>query len=686
MSVIVATYLGAERIAGALRSLVNQSLDPGRFEVVVVSNGPEDGTPDVVRRFRAEHPEHDIRVVRTSRPGASNASNVGLASARHDYVTFVDDDDFVSRDFLAGLLAHAAPDVVVAAAFGDHVPGSRTVDFGGYLNRSVLRYAGSTVGFDELHHAASAHAGKLAPTRFARQVRFNPELASGYDVAYWSELFSRFGLDLRVVPLSAHAVYYRQLREGSASRTLSRRFVTERLIAIGVLDRLREEHPAYARTLSALASGQATHIGRYLRDHPDERHEVFAEIAERGLDEDFPYHSMNAHATTELVISYGFPPYQDTSAMVVARRIALADRPVDVLTHTMRGIRSVDERSLALVRRSVGRRMTVHGTPSFAGWAGIERFATEGMSRIAAREAELGAYESVYSRAMWPAAHVLGALCKARNPEVSWTAEFSDPLLHDAEGRVRESVVGPSEIFDEIEAACAARGVAPTTSRNLFEWLEKIAFALADRVVFTNVNQRAYMLEHTPARDTVERALEVSEISPHPTLPPEYYRLAPSGYRLDARKVNIGYFGVFYSVRGVGDLLAAIQGLSPDERRRVALHVFTDKPDETRAVVDAARVGDVVVVQPYIPYFEFLELSTHFDWLVVADARVAHTHGVNPYLPSKLSDYRGSGARIWGLVERGSVLDTLDLDAKTELGDVDAAREILRNTSSRVTA
>ena len=87
------------------------------------------------------------------------------------------------------------------------------------------------------------------------------------------------------------------------------------------------------------------------------------------------------------------------------------------------------------------------------------------------------------------------------------------------------------------------------------------------------------------------------------------------------------------------------------------LHIFTNKPDETLEEVTTLGLADCVSVQPYVPYFEFLELSKRFDWLVATDARVAEIHGINPYLPSKYSDCLGSGSKIWAITEAGRCPD-----------------------------
>ena len=67
------------------------------------------------------------------------------------------------------------------------------------------------------------------------------------------------------------------------------------------------------------------------------------------------------------------------------------------------------------------------------------------------------------------------------------------------------------------------------------------------------------------------------------------------------------------------------------------------------------------------------------DYLIVNDAVSGDHHSVNPYLPSKWSDYAGSSAKSWGFVEDGSILSQKPVDVKTPVGDAYEAREVLWN-------
>lgn len=104
-SAVVCTYRRAGPLADALASLAAQTLDPARFEVLVVNNDPGDRrTGATVDALRARHfaacPER-LRLVTCPHPGLSFARNAAIARARGDVISFLDDDAVARPDWLA---------------------------------------------------------------------------------------------------------------------------------------------------------------------------------------------------------------------------------------------------------------------------------------------------------------------------------------------------------------------------------------------------------------------------------------------------------------------------------------------------------------------------------------------------------------------------------------------------------
>ena len=682
-TVVVATHQGAPHIGRALDSLGAQSVAPESFEILLVLNCPPCATPSIVEAFRRTHPRHVVRMIVVDEASTSNARNIGLASARGQHITFMDDDDFVSPGYMEALLDAAEPGVVPVAFIVDVAEGSHDVPTGpvpaNYFNTQILEHAGRILPAEEASSVLSANVAKLVPAAVARDHRYRTDLRSGEDFVFWTELYAYTNFCFRITDLEARAIYYRTVRPGSVSRQApSYDFnVTQRLNCIAALGFLLQDDATVNGVVRGKIAAQVHHISAFVTAFPDRRSEVLDDIRSRSLPW-FPYDVLNRGAARDLALLYCFAPYQDTSALVAARRIRERGVVVDVISNRLDKLRQQDDWSSSICEEYTDE-VRVLGTPQGMGsWRSIREFVDAAMAEVSALESEKGPYRSVYSRSMWPASHFAAARYKLDHPEARWIAEFSDPMLHDIKGAVRADQMQDDELTRSLREALATRGYQAPNGLRMWQWLECIAYALADEVVFTNANQREYMLSYAHDQGLARRALEVSRVSHHPTLPEHFYRQAGSSYELDPRVVNVAYFGVFYATRGLTEVVDALRSMSVPERTNLRLHVFTDKPDDTRAGLADVGLTDVVVVNGYVPFLEFLHLTTRFDVLLVNDAATREHHPLNPYLPSKLSDYLGSGTPIWSIVEEGSVLSRVETRHRSFLGDVTGARSVLR--------
>lgn len=84
------------------------------FEILIIDDGSEDST----RAICCEIAEQDsrVKVITQKNAGTSSARNKGIVSAKGKYVVFVDSDDYLKRDILAGmasLISCSESDVLV---------------------------------------------------------------------------------------------------------------------------------------------------------------------------------------------------------------------------------------------------------------------------------------------------------------------------------------------------------------------------------------------------------------------------------------------------------------------------------------------------------------------------------------------------------------------------------------------
>ena len=114
-TVVVATRNRSERLRALIESLRAQTLAPDGFEVLIVDDGSNDGTAELLAREerRAGLSLRSIRRERAGGPGA--ARNEGWRQARASIVAFIDDDCVASPGWLeAGLeAARANPGAIV---------------------------------------------------------------------------------------------------------------------------------------------------------------------------------------------------------------------------------------------------------------------------------------------------------------------------------------------------------------------------------------------------------------------------------------------------------------------------------------------------------------------------------------------------------------------------------------------
>ena len=103
VSVVIGTRNRSGLLLRTLRTVLWQT--HGRLEVLVVDDGSDDDTAEVV----ASHPDPRVVLVRrTSSGGVARARNDGLAQARGAYVAFTDDDDLWAPGKLEAQLAALA--------------------------------------------------------------------------------------------------------------------------------------------------------------------------------------------------------------------------------------------------------------------------------------------------------------------------------------------------------------------------------------------------------------------------------------------------------------------------------------------------------------------------------------------------------------------------------------------------
>jgi glucosyl-dolichyl phosphate glucuronosyltransferase len=118
--VVISSYNRADVLPRALHSLMDQDMDPARYEVVVVDNNSTDGTRQAVERFTGKVPR--VTYLFEPRQGVSYGRNTGIQAALAPIIAFTDDDVRVSRDWLSTILTLFAEHPEAACVGGRVLP------------------------------------------------------------------------------------------------------------------------------------------------------------------------------------------------------------------------------------------------------------------------------------------------------------------------------------------------------------------------------------------------------------------------------------------------------------------------------------------------------------------------------------------------------------------------------------
>lgn len=667
ISAIIPTYKGEKFISTLLDSLINQTINPDLFEAIFIINGERDSTEDIIKKYKNEHPEFNL-IITESEKGVSNARNKGIELAGRKYSIYIDDDDFISDNYFETLYQYVKPNRIVIGTFFDIDENTGEVK-NSYLTPPLLENSGVIENpFETMIDILVITPDKVIPTEYVKKSSFNPELTNGVDISYYANFYTEYNFEFFVVDKSEEANYYRLWRQGSISRK-------EESYEFNIEDRLRviddinkglkkaktQEMKSFIRRLTG---GQVVKINNYLENHPDEYTNVLTDILNYDF-EFFPYKYLNTDISKldnekrELIISYAFSPTNTTTSNVVAKRILTEEKNVDVICA------SLDEQPKdftleKMVNQFIIKKYVVESNFS-TDWNNIKNFVDKGLK-------QLDDYEKIYSRANFVHSHFLALEYKLTHPDTYWRAEFSDPLIFTFNNRHLSGKIGDEDYVERFNKLLKDKNHELISVDDDINCIcEYLTFLYADEIIFTNNSQKKEMINTLPFKiaDIINKK---AIISPHPTLDEKYYYINKSDYEINENYINFAYFGVIFSNRSFEDFINAFDNIDDDLKDKVRLHIFTQNITLFEQIL-SEKLYKNTIINNNVDYLEFLNLTTKFDVLIVEDSYTKDSFKVNPYLPSKISDYKGSSNKIWAICEKESEMSKLDVDYKSYIND-----------------
>lgn len=189
ITVVVPFYNEAAYIEGTLESLANQVLPPSA--ILLVDNGSTDCSSELCRRFMAQRPEMNARIVRETRPGKIFALQTACSLISTEYVAFCDADTIYPETYFSraqSLFDQSGADTVAVLALG---VGSNPNS----ANGKLLRMKGGLAG---RFLAKQCHAGGFGQIFRTSALK----AAGGFDADRWPYI------------LEDHEIIHRVLKQG----------------------------------------------------------------------------------------------------------------------------------------------------------------------------------------------------------------------------------------------------------------------------------------------------------------------------------------------------------------------------------------------------------------------------------------------------------------------------------------
>ncbi|MBE6501042.1 MAG: hypothetical protein E7Z79_01220 [Methanobrevibacter thaueri] len=381
----------------------------------------------------------------------------------------------------------------------------------------------------------------------------------------------------------------------------------------------------------------------------------------------------------ELVISFMFPPSDYVSGITVFKRIIENDEIVDVLHANVKD--NSNSGLNEIIEDFIDDRILIDIDCDTDSANCIFKFVKLGINAIKKD------YKKIYSRSWLMSNHFLAFEYKLNHPAAFWSAEFSDPLIYDLSNKpkkYKKMLIDDEKYIDKINDQI---GTFNQNNNKSFPFVENnssayfiaeyLVYLFADNVIFTNDNQRETMLRQFPV-DIYDFVLAKSEIRRHPTLKSKYYHIKELDLNLNDEFINIAYFGMdYYGKRHFEALFYALESLNHKYKNKIKLHLYMNDKKLIKELISQFSVKENIAIRKPLDYLSFLNATTKFDVLIVNDVMTKDNFKVNPYLPSKVSDYLGSSSDIWALCEMGSTLSSVDVRYKSDIHDFNSCGETL---------
>ena len=216
ISVIVPVYNVETYLERCVESILQQTY--AHFELILINDGSTDSSGMICENLASRH--ENIKVYHLENAGVSNARNTGIKLATGAWITFIDSDDFVTKDYLATLASAAeGGNVGFVIAPLHHIKNGIVTDLPSHSGKTELWSTEETM--KELLMTTRTSFFPVAKL-FKRDLLVDEKFNTNYHLAEDALFLTELLLKTRCSSVFIDKpIYYYDHREGSATTSVN---------------------------------------------------------------------------------------------------------------------------------------------------------------------------------------------------------------------------------------------------------------------------------------------------------------------------------------------------------------------------------------------------------------------------------------------------------------------------------
>ena len=112
ITIIIPVFNGEKFIEKCLDSIIEQDIDRDLIDVLVIDDGSSDDSVKKINDYVDKYPKLFTMITKDN-SGVADTRNLGISIAKTKFLTFIDQDDWLDRDFLKKSLLNMTDEVDV---------------------------------------------------------------------------------------------------------------------------------------------------------------------------------------------------------------------------------------------------------------------------------------------------------------------------------------------------------------------------------------------------------------------------------------------------------------------------------------------------------------------------------------------------------------------------------------------